>query len=256
MRTLWLGSIAMLGLALSSSAWGAEPAAADQRAAPPETASEGSSETPAPKPLPGPVAGPLPPNEARFEGDAAAVYDAPPPPPPPRAGRRSEWGVQFRIQAAPMSQDASPQAGMGGIGFSLRPRPSPNFAVDFGLDFIGGRDFNGDRRSESAFTVNPMLFINPRDKVQVYFLAGLGAGSARVESGNVRREYRYVGVDAGAGVEFRFWQRLAFSADVVGFVRDRTAADGGGPEYVEPSTGRFTDSSAGALVRLGGIYYW
>jgi hypothetical protein len=253
MRTPWLGSIAMSGLALSSSAWGAEPPGADQPA-PQETAST-SRETPAPQPLPVPVAGPLPSDEARSEGDAPAAYEAPPPP-PPKAGRRSEWGVQFRLQAAPMSQDASPEAGMGGIGFSLRPRPSPYFAVDFGLDFIGGRDFNGDRRNESAFTVNPMLFINPRDKVQVYFLAGLGAGSARVLRGNVRREYRYVGVDAGAGVEFRFWQRLAFSADVVGFVRDRTAADGGGPEYVEASTGRFTDSSAGALVRLGGIYYW
>jgi hypothetical protein len=255
MRTLWLGSIATLGLALSSSAWGAEPVGADQPA-PQKTASDASREPLAPEPLPRSVVGPLPPDEARSEGDAPAVYEAPPPPAPPKAGRRSEWGVQFRLQAAPMSRDASPEAGMGGIGFSLRPRPSPYFAVDFGLDFIGGRDFNGDRRNESAFTVNPMLFINPRDKVQVYFLAGLGAGSARVFRGDVRREYRYVGVDAGAGVEFRFWQRLAFSADVVGFVRDRTAADGNGPEYVEASTGRFTDSSAGALVRLGGTYYW
>lgn len=235
MRTPWLGSIVMLGLAFTTSAWGAEPA---------------------PEPLTGPAAGPLPPPESAVEGAAPAVYDAPPPPPPPKAGRRSEWGVQFRLQGAPMSKDASPDAGMGGIGVSLRPRPSPYFAVDFGLDFIGGRDFNGDRRNESAFTINPMLFINPRNKVQVYFLAGLGAGSARVERGSTLREYRYIGVDAGAGVEFRLWQRFAFSGDVVGFVRDRTDAHGGGPEYVEASTGRYTDSSTGALFRIGGTYYW
>jgi hypothetical protein len=156
-----------------------------------------------------------------------------------------------------MGDDAAPDAGMGGIGFSLRPRPSPYFAIDFGLDFLGGRDFNGDRRSESAFTINPMLFLNPRNKVQIYVFAGLGLGGARVERANgAERRYRYVGADAGGGLEFRFWQRIAFSGDVLAFVRDRSDMGGGGPEYLDPATRRFTDSSVGALFRLGGTYYW
>jgi hypothetical protein len=156
-----------------------------------------------------------------------------------------------------MGRDAAPNAGMGGVGFSLRPRPSPYFALDFGIDFFGGRDFNGDRRAETSFAINPTLFLNPRNKVQVYLFAGLGVGSAIVDvSGSNERRYRYVGADAGGGVEFRFWQRFALSADIMAFVRDRTDVRESAPEYIEPGTGRYTDSSAGALFRLGGTYYW
>lgn len=156
-----------------------------------------------------------------------------------------------------MGSGASNDAGMGGIGFSLRPRPSPHFAIDFGIDFLGGRDFNGDRRSESAFTVNPMVFLNPRSKVQIYLFAGLGIGGARVErTSGPEREFRYIGADAGAGLEFRLWRHFALSGDVLAFVRDRTDLRGNAPEFIEASTGRYTDSSAGALFRLGGTYYW
>jgi len=161
-----------------------------------------------------------------------------------------------RVEGVALGNAAAPDAAMGGIGFSLRPRPSPNFAIDFGLDFIGGRDFFGDRRSESAFTVNPMVFLNPGNKVQVYLFAGLGVGRARVERSNgIMRDYRYVGADVGGGVEFRFWQRFAFSGDVLAFVRDRSDMQRGA-EFVDATTGRYTSSSAGALFRLGATYYW
>ena len=161
----------------------------------------------------------------------------------------------MRLEGAALGSSAAPDAAMGGIGFSLRPRLSPHFAFDFGLDFLGGRDFFGYRRSESAFSVNTMLFLNPRHKVQIYLFAGLGVGGARVERPSGVRNYRYVGADAGAGVEFRFWRHFAFSGDVLAFVRDRSDLRGG-LEYVDAATGRYTNSSAGALFRLGGTYYW
>ncbi|MET0591745.1 MAG: hypothetical protein ABW133_03540 [Polyangiaceae bacterium] len=68
--------------------------------------------------------------------------------------------------------------------------------------------------------------------------------------------YRYVGANAGGGVEFRFWQHFALSGDVVAFLRDRTDVHDSPPEYIDKTTGRYTDSSAGALIRLGGTYYW
>jgi hypothetical protein len=283
MRISALGSFLVVGFAFPLTAWSApddtkygappETSAAAPSAAPatpgaapgampsPSAPADPKSDaTPSPKPLTGPMMGPLPPEGPALPplpSSAPEIYDAPPPPPPPKATRRSEWGAQVRLEAAPMGDEAAPDAGMGGIGFSLRPRPTPHFAIDFGLDFLGGRDFNGDRRSESAFTVNPMLFLNPRNKVQIYFFAGLGVSGARVERPNgTERSYRYIGADAGGGLEFRFWQRFAFSGDVMAFVRDRRDVGTSAPEYLEPSTRRFTDSSAGALLRLGATYYW
>jgi Outer membrane protein beta-barrel domain len=254
-----LGSISIACLVVAANAWSAPEETTAP--APPTPKPEAKPDaTPSPKQLTGPLMGPLPPEEPELPPLPAAgpvTYDAPPPPPPPKAAPRAEWGAQLRLQGVAMGNDAAPDAAMGGIGFSLRPRPSPYFAIDFGIDFLGGRDFNGDRRSESAFTVNPTLFLNPRNKVQIYLFAGLGLGGARVERANgVERRYRYVGADAGAGLEFRLWQRFAFSGDVLAFVRDRSDRGGGAPEYFDPGTKRFTDSSVGALFRIGGTYYW
>jgi hypothetical protein len=183
-------------------------------------------------------------------------YDAPLPPAPPKAPSRSEWGAQVRFEGVAMPKEASPDAGMAGGGFSLRPRPSPFFAIDFGVDFIGGRDFNLDKRSEAMVSVNPTLFINPRNKVQVYLFAGLGLGGAHVERRDgTQGDARYVGANAGAGLEFRFWQHFAFSGDVLGFVRERIAMSGTSPANVDPTAGP-SDGSRGTLFRVGGTYYW
>jgi len=187
-----------------------------------------------------------------------AYYEPPLPAPlePPR--RRTRWGAQFRLEGAPMGKDAAPDAKMGGFGLSLRPRPSPSFAVDIGIDFVGGRDFNGEKRAEQALTINPMLFLNPRSKVSVYLFGGLGLSGARVEhAGGPVSHYRYIGVDGGAGLEFHFWRRVAIDADFLAFVRDRTDSQSARyPEYVDPATGRFTNTSQGIVLRAGVVYYW
>jgi hypothetical protein len=169
--------------------------------------------------------------------------------------RRTEWGMQFRLQGAAMGEDAAERAGMGGIGASLRLRPNPHFFLDFGVDFLGGIDFNGNKRNESSLVINPTLVINPRHLVQVYLFAGLGVGSARVDRLRRIEEYRYVGADAGAGLEFRVSRRIGIDVDALVFVRDRVDRTPY-PEFVEAGTGRWTDSSVGALVRLGLAYYW
>ena len=157
-----------------------------------------------------------------------------------------------------MGSDAAPNAGMVGFGLSLRPRPSPSFALDIGVDFFGGRDFNGERRGEQSLTIDPMIFVNGRGKVSPYFFGGLGLSSARVEhaDGSLSR-YSYVGVNGGAGLEFRFWQQLAVDIDVMFFVRDHTDDDvARAPEFVDRATGRYTNASKGALFRAGLAYYW
>jgi hypothetical protein len=171
---------------------------------------------------------------------------------------RGEWAGQLRIEAVGLGRDAAQGAGMGGLGVSLRPRPTPHFAVDLGLDVFGGHDFNAERRAELSFTVNPMFFLNPHQMVQVYLLTGLGFAGATVRHADqTRSHYRYVGVDAGVGLEIRFARQVAFDLDLVGFLRARTdRAARESPEFVDPETGRTTNTSGGGLARLGLAYYW
>jgi hypothetical protein len=188
---------------------------------------------------------------------APVYYEEPLPPPlPPR--RRIKWGAEFRLEAAPFGSGAASNAGMGGFGMSFRPRPSPSFAVDIGVDFFGGRDFNGEKRGEQTFIVTPMLFVNPASRAVFYLFAGLGLASARVEHADgSQSHYGYLGANIGAGVEVPVWRRIAVDADVMAFVRDHTDSEiDVRPEFVEPGTGRYTNTSRGALFRLGLAYYW
>jgi hypothetical protein len=147
---------------------------------------------------------------------------------------------------------------MEGIGFSLRPRPLPHFAVDLGIDLFGGTDYQGRSRSETAFSINPMFFVNPRSRVQLYLLGGIGFSSAYVRyADRSTAHFSYVALDGGVGAEFRLTSHVAIDADVVGFVRGRTDSEASlYPEFVEPGTGRTTNASGGALLRLGLAYYW
>lgn len=175
--------------------------------------------------------------------------------------RRSEWGFNMRVLGAMLDSKKHPaheDAGMGGLGFSLRARPNGFVALDFGLDFIGGTDFNGRRRNETPFTINGLFFVNPRDRVQFYVLTGLGWSTASVETtpGLVER-YGYFGLQAGMGLEFRVARQVALNTDLLGFVRGRTdRASKEAPEFTDPVTGRSTNASGGGLLRGGVTFYW
>jgi opacity protein-like surface antigen len=184
-----------------------------------------------------------------------------PPPPPRRRVIRSEWGFNMHLLGALMEtkkQQAASESGMGGLGFSLRARPTGHFALDLGLDFIGGKDFQGYQRSEVPFTVNAMIFVNPRSKVQLYFLGGLGWSTARVQvPGEDIAKYSYFGVQSGVGLEFRVAKHVALNLDILGFIRGRTDDKAATqPEFIDPDTGKRTNTSGGGLARGGMTIYW
>jgi len=156
-----------------------------------------------------------------------------------------------------MGRDASPDAGMGGLGFSVRPRINPHFAIDFGVDFLRGRDFYDEDRSETAFFINPMYFINPQNRVQVYLFGGFGfAGAEVTHVDQTYSRYNYMGLDGGLGVELRFCRHVAIDCDILAFIRGRTDdAAQVYPEFVD-ARGRSTNRSGGALFRVGMAYYW
>lgn len=186
-----------------------------------------------------------------------------PPPPPPR--RRTELAVNIHLDAGVMGAGAQDDSFLGGAGFAFRIRPFPMFAVDLGLELVGGTDYNGNDRTEEAFLANALVFFNPRDRVQCYALGGVGVGGAGVR---VRRQggysveardeaYSYLGVQVGLGLEWRVARRSAITTDFSLFTRGRTDNGRDGfAEYADPETHLVTNASAGGLFRLGGTFYF
>jgi hypothetical protein len=184
-----------------------------------------------------------------------------------RHRRYREWGLNLHALVGLMGDDAnmSPDANMNGFGGALRFRPIPHIAIEGAVELAWGTDYNGFPRFEDALLVNGLFFANPHSAVQLYGIAGFGAGAAYLDSGlrpdgqPVLRDetYSYVGMQLGLGVEGRVTRHFALGADLLGFLRwrnDRHASRN--PEFVDPDTGRTTNTSGGGLLRLGATFYW
>jgi len=187
-------------------------------------------------------------------------YVAPPPPPPKTRLRLRKWGFNMHLSGVLMDDQEDESAGMGGLGFAFRIRPERHLAVDFGLDMVGGRDYQGRQRSEVPFTITGMLYANPRDAAQFYMLGGIGWSHARVETddryGDIE-DYDYFGGHLGAGMEFRLSAPIALNIDLLGFIRGRTdRLAEREPEFTDPETGQTTNTSGGGLLRAGLTFYW
>ncbi len=193
--------------------------------------------------------------------------EAPPPPvyyyhPRPAWPRRNEWGINLHLEGAMIGSGVNHDAGMGGLGLGLRYKPIPAFGIEADLDFAGGRDYNGFRRNETAFTINGLVFLNPRSHVQVYLLAGFGWSGARAVDDTAGYDaatynYGYFGGQAGGGLEFRVAKHFALNLDLRGFIRGRIDDQAQfQPEFRDPATGRTTNTSGGALITGGMTFYF
>lgn len=195
--------------------------------------------------------------------------------PPKPKRKKTEWGFNVRLQGALLGDgDEADDAGMYGLGFSLRYRPIPHFALDLGADFLAGVDYNGFDRQESALSLSGIVYFNPKSKFQVYTIGGFGFSRADVEAevlvtsdlpdGSTSqeiffedREYSYFGGHLGLGFEWRVSKKIALNFDLLGFVRGRTDDKAQfDPEFVDPDTGRTTNTSGGGLMRGGVTFYW
>jgi hypothetical protein len=163
-------------------------------------------------------------------------------------------------------------AGLGGAGAGLRFKPVRSFGIEADLDFAGGdHDFQGNKRSEAAFTLSGLLFLNPRSHAQFYLVAGFGWSGAHVTCDTcatpVDNHYGYFGGQLGAGLELRLTRVLAFNLDVRGFVRGRTDQLAlSQPEFEDPAgcssnpgahpICRTTNTSGGGLFTGGMTLYF
>ncbi len=230
--------------------------------APPPSDAPPSEEAAPPEP---PASSPPP---AAPRAEPRVHIDVEPSPPPKRRHRRfREWGVNLHANIGLMGDDdvMSPDANMNGLGAALRFRLIPHIAIEGAVELLWGVDYNGFDRFEDAVLFNGLFFANPRSAVQVYGVAGFGVGQAYLDSGlqddgrPVLRDerYSYFGAQVGVGVEARVTRHFAFGGDLIGFLRGRTdrRADRN-PEFIDPVTGRTTNTSGGGLLRLGATFYW
>ncbi len=202
--------------------------------------------------------------------------DAPPPYPfgaPHRPISPSrEWGLNLHVEGAMIGSGTQGNAGLAGGGAGLRFKPVRSFGIEADFDLAGGdHDYQGNQRNETAFTINGLLFLNPRSRAQIYLLAGFGWSEAHVTctacSVPADNHYDYFGGQAGAGLELRLTHVLAFNIDIRGFIRGRTdALAQTQPEFDDPAgcstnpaaygTCRSTNTSGGGLVTGGMTLYF
>jgi opacity protein-like surface antigen len=234
------------------------------------------------QPLPDPAddTAPTPPPPPRYTGDTGGapppvvVYQPPPPvmvvrpetpppyeyPPPPPEGfrHRPEWGLNLHLEGATIGHGTGGDASMGGGGLGLRLKPTRYFGIETDVDFVGGQDYQGDNRSETAVTFNGLLFLNPRSRAQLYLLAGFGWSGAHVtsSSSSLDEHYGYFGGQIGAGLEFRVSRNFALDVDLRGFIRGRTDQLAQSQPEFTSADGRTTNTSGGGLFTAGMTIYF
>jgi len=244
--------------------------------APPPARSSAPPSPPAPSATPAPsTRRRLPPPPVVYQPPPPAVIDEPgePPPyeyePPPHLAhepisRPREWGLNLHLEAATIGRGTGGDASMGGAGFGLRFKPTRHLGLEADLDFAGGHDYQGAHRSETAFMLNGLVFLNPRSRAQVYLLAGFGWSGAHVTcdptmdscAGPADVNYSYFGGQVGAGLEVRLTRVLAFNVDLRGFIRGRTdQLAQTQPEFTD-QYGRTTNTSGGGLLTGGMTLYF
>ena len=283
-----------LGLFTPATASAQGPAAAPAQATPAATANcppgswfcADTQVAPAAAPAAGAALQPLP--GAAPAGQPGVTYQQTPAPPPvviyqpgppvmvvaaeapapyvytrrPAAVRRSEWGLNLHLEGASLGRGRTgTESGMGGAGLGLRYRPVPAAAIEADLDFVGGRDYNGFRRAETAFTLNCLVFVNPKNRAQFYFLGGFGWSGAHatddqgVTAFERQYNYSYFGAQGGIGLEFRAAKHFALNLDAIAFVRGRTDD----AAYYQPefrNGQQSSNTSGGALFRGGMTFYF
>jgi opacity protein-like surface antigen len=185
-------------------------------------------------------------------------YGPPGPPPGEPYRHRPQWGLNLHLEGATIGHGTNGNASMGGGGLGLRLKPNPYFGIETDVDFVGGTDYQGDNRNETAVTFNGLFFLNPRSRMQLYLLAGFGWSGAHVtsNSSSLDDHYGYFGGQIGGGLEFRVSRNFALDLDLRGFIRGRTdQLAQTQPEFTN-ADGRTTNTSGGGLFTGGMTIYF
>lgn len=225
-------------------------------------------ETHAPPPLP-----PVPPHStpseaAPHERDAgpstlhfapdAAVEDMEAYEPEPARGDRS-LGIQVRFDLPLLDDGDSPaHPFMAGPGLGFVFLPLEHIGLELAVDSAFGRDALDAKRRELGVSGALLAFFDTHQLVQVFVSTGLFHSWAEVEPrASYARHYRYFGAFLGLGAELTFHPSTSAFLRLDGFMRGRVDAGASNePEFIHQGTGETSNSSAGALLRVGAARYF
>lgn len=186
-----------------------------------------------------------PSTEARPRGEIR--FDAPPPPPP---HLRRKHAVSLRLSQMVLSDPSELENSyLTGVGLSLRVRPMRWIGIEPGVDFFSGYDRYDAVRQETTFSTDLLFYLNPRDAVQVFGLTGASLAVARHSEYFAQSNSTHLGVQLGAGLEFRVTHLLSFNVNAVGFSRKLTGAQRRDQEQYE--AGELVERSSGGFMARG-----
>jgi len=173
-------------------------------------------------------------------------------------------GFGFGVRGGAGFVGAADVGNFGG-GVVARYIASPRFGVELTVDAYGGTGYTGNVDVvEFPVTLNGLWFINPRNRVQLYLVGGLGVSFGSVEANGVEDSPVYGGGELGLGVEFLIGQHVGLTLDARGFLRGRMNERENDPsETVNDGSCRIGDDSewectaitAGAIFNLGFNFY-
>lgn len=185
--------------------------------------------------------------------EADAEYE-----PEPALGDRF-FGVQARL-GVPLIDDGDSPARpfMAGLGLGVVFLPLDHIGLELSADSAFGRDALDAARREVAVSGALLAFFETHRLVQVFLSAGLFHSWAHVQpTASYDRRYRYFGAFLGVGAELTFHPRYSAFLRLDGFMRGRVDAGAGeDPEFVRRSSGETSNSSSGALLRVGAARYF
>lgn len=178
----------------------------------------------------------------------------------PEAARGDRaFGVQLRFDLPLIDDGDSPaHPFMAGPGLGFVFLPLDHIGLELAADSAFGRDGLDAQRRELAVSGALLAFFDTHQLVQVFLSTGLFHSWAQVEPrASHARHYRYFGAFLGLGAELTFHPLASAFVRLEGFMRGRVDEGASNePEFIHRASGETSNSSAGALLRVGAARYF
>jgi hypothetical protein len=148
------------------------------------------------------------------------------PPPPPALIPRRKHALSLRVtQMFRTDPEYFEAAALTGLGLTFRVRPIRWIGIEPGLDLLTGYDQHDSSIGETDVSTDFLFYLNPRDAVQAFALAGASVAWAKNSELWAQSKSTEIGMQFGAGLEFRVTHLISFNVNAVGFTRRLVGAE-------------------------------